>query len=136
MRLCVPLDHLQKSFLIASLSPRDYQYYQQKKFPCDRQAAEHQAQHQDIGRITCLSIPWNQIDHGSIGLRHAGLIDFESRNTARVTAASTFVLQTDELLKEAKPNYEKAFHGVDGQLHRLKGIIDGIEPHDPKPVSF
>lgn len=77
-----------------------------------------------------------KIDHGSIGLRHAGLIDFESRNTARVTAASTFVLQTDELLKEAKPNYEKALHGVDGQLHRLKGIIDGIEPHDPKPVSF
>ncbi|KAM0448674.1 hypothetical protein ACHAO4_008385 [Trichoderma viride] len=74
-------------------------------------------------------------DHGSIGLRHAGLIDFESRNTARVTAASTFVLQTDELLKEAKPNYEKAFHGVDGQLHRLKGIIDGIEPHDPKPIT-
>lgn len=77
-----------------------------------------------------------KIGHESIGLRHAGLIDFESRNTARVTAASTFVLQTDELLKAAKPNYEKALHGVDGQLHRLKGIIDGIEPHDPKPVSF
>lgn len=70
------------------------------------------------------------------GIRHSGLIDFKSRNTARVNAASTFVLQTDELLKEAKPNYEKALHGVDGQLHRLKGIIDSIEPHDPRPVSF
>ncbi|KAL7790332.1 Nrap protein [Trichoderma ceciliae] len=76
-----------------------------------------------------------KIDHESIGLRHAGLIDFESRNTARVTAASTFVLQTDELLKEAKPNYEKALHGVDGQLHRLKSIIDSIEPHNPKLIS-
>ncbi|KAK4068429.1 uncharacterized protein Triagg1_7368 [Trichoderma aggressivum f. europaeum] len=76
-----------------------------------------------------------KIGHEGIGIRHSGLIDFESRNTARVNAASTFVLQTDELLKEAKPNYEKALHGVDGQLHRLKSIIDSIEPHDPKPIS-
>lgn len=76
-----------------------------------------------------------KVDHSGSGLRHNGLIDFESRNSARVSTASTFVLQTDELLKEAKVDYPKTLDGVDDQLHRLKGIVDSIAPHEPIPVS-
>lgn len=76
-----------------------------------------------------------KIDHGGSGLRHDGLIDFESRNASRVSTASTLVLQTDELLKEAKVDYSKTLKDVDGQLFQLKTILDSIEPHEPLPVS-
>lgn len=72
---------------------------------------------------------------GGGGLRHNGLIDFESRNAAQLSTASTFVLQTDELLKEARLDPGKSLKGVDAQLFRLKSLIDAIEPHDPIPVS-
>lgn len=75
-----------------------------------------------------------KIDHANSGLRHNGLIDFESRSSAQISTASTFVLQTDELLKEARLDYGKALKDVDGQLFRLKTIIDAIEPHEPLPV--
>jgi hypothetical protein len=113
-----------------------------KKFPCDKASCstpsltKRHGAHQMPSETMESSSKRRKIDHESIGLRHAGLIDFESRNTARVSAASTFVLQTDELLKQAKLKYEKALRGVDGQLHRLKSIIDSIEPHDPRPVSI
>lgn len=73
-----------------------------------------------------------KIDHD--GLRHDALIDFEARSSARVSTASTFVLQTDELLKEAKLDYGKALKGVDEHLHRLKEAIDTATPHGPEPV--
>lgn len=76
-----------------------------------------------------------KLDHGDSGLRHSGLIDFESRNSARVSTASTFVLQTDELLKETQVDYAKALKDVDGHLHKLKDIIESIAPHDPIPVG-
>ncbi|KOS18093.1 U3 small nucleolar RNA-associated protein 22 [Escovopsis weberi] len=76
-----------------------------------------------------------KIEHANIGLRHEALIDFESRNAARISTASTFVLQTDELLKEARFDYGKALSNVDGQLHKLKSIIDSIKPHEPVPIS-
>lgn len=75
-----------------------------------------------------------KIDHAGSGLRHDALIDFEARSSARVSTASTFVLQTDELLKEAKLDYGKALKGVDENLHRLKEAIDTAEPHSPELV--
>lgn len=75
-----------------------------------------------------------KIDHAGAGLRHHGLINFESRSAAQVSTATTFVLQTDQLLNEAKLNYDKALKGVDAQLFRLKEILDAIEPHEPVPV--
>jgi U3 small nucleolar RNA-associated protein 22 len=77
-----------------------------------------------------------KLGHDGSGIRHDGLIDFESRSSARVSTASTFVLQTDELLKQTKVDYAAAFKGLDSQLHNLKGIIDSIEPHDPQPVKL
>ena len=76
-----------------------------------------------------------KIDHGGSGLRHDGLIDFESRKAAQLSTASTFVLETDELLREAKLDYEKALKDVDQHLFRLKNVVDAIEPHGPIPVS-
>ncbi|KAJ3532365.1 hypothetical protein NM208_g8472 [Fusarium decemcellulare] len=76
-----------------------------------------------------------KLDHSGAGLRHDGLIDFEARSSARVSTASTFVLQTDELLKEAKLDYSKALKGVDTHLHRLKEAIDSATPHDPVPIA-
>ncbi|KAF7542819.1 hypothetical protein G7Z17_g11250 [Cylindrodendrum hubeiense] len=76
-----------------------------------------------------------KLDHSRPGLRHDALIDFESRSSARVSTASTFVLQTDELLKEAKIDYGKALKGVDDHLHRLKEAIDSAAPHDPVPIT-
>ncbi|KHO01069.1 pre-rRNA processing protein Utp22 [Metarhizium album ARSEF 1941] len=76
-----------------------------------------------------------KIDHGGSSLRHDGLIDFESPNAARVSSASTFVLQTDELLKETKLDYRKTLKDVDATLFRLKTIVDAIEPHAPLPIA-
>ncbi|KAK7428706.1 U3 snoRNP protein [Neonectria magnoliae] len=76
-----------------------------------------------------------KLDHSRPGLRHDALIDFESRSSARVSTASTFVLQTDELLKEAKLDYGKALKDVDGHLHRLKEVLDSAASHDPVPIT-
>jgi U3 small nucleolar RNA-associated protein 22 len=75
-----------------------------------------------------------KLDHSGSGLRHDALIDFEARSSARVSTASTFVLQTDELLKEAKLDYGKALKDVDANLHRLKEAIDTATSHGPEPV--
>ena len=76
-----------------------------------------------------------KLDHSGSGIRHDGLIDFESRSSARLSTASTFVLQTDELLKEARLDYGKALKDVDSHLHRLKEAIESTVPHEPVPVS-
>lgn len=75
-----------------------------------------------------------KLDHDGQGIRNKGLIDFESRDATRVSAASTFVLKTDELLKETKLDASTAFKGLDSQLHKIKSLIDSIEPHDAQPV--
>ena len=76
-----------------------------------------------------------KIEHNGSGLRHKGLIDFESRDSARISTASAFVLQTDELLKEASLDHGKALKGVDEQLHSLKSIVDAIPDHEAIPVG-
>ena len=75
-----------------------------------------------------------KLDHSSFGLRQSALIDFESRDAGRLSTASIFTLQTDELLKSARVDYGKTLKDADSQLHRLKGIIDSIPTHDPMPV--
>ncbi|KAM3561358.1 hypothetical protein ARSEF4850_003260 [Beauveria asiatica] len=76
----------------------------------------------------------HKLDHQGQGIRHKGLIDFESRDATRLSTASTFVLKTDELLKETKLDYDATFKGLNSQLHKIKGIIDSIEPHDAQPI--
>ena len=77
-----------------------------------------------------------KIDHSRQGIRQNDLIDFTSRDAARVSTASMFVLQTDELMKEAVLDYPEALKDVDATLHKLKDIIESIEPHPPIPVCI
>ena len=75
-----------------------------------------------------------KLAHADSGIKHNGLIDFASRKATQVSTASTFMLQTDELLTKTKLDYTKALKDVDAHLHRLKGAIESIPPHDPVPV--
>lgn len=52
-----------------------------------------------------------------------------------VRQPTTFVLETDELLKESRLDYDKSFEGVDELLRRIKSSIESIEAHEPVPVS-
>lgn len=49
-------------------------------------------------------------------------------------AASPFILQTDELLKEVKVDYKSTFEGADELLKKLRDVIDGLPSHEPSPV--
>lgn len=60
---------------------------------------------------------------------------FESAITAGIQQPTSFVLETEELLREVRLDHEKAFEGADDLLHRLKGSIEAIEPHGPIPVN-
>lgn len=75
-----------------------------------------------------------KLDHSGSGLRHNKLIDFQSADATRLSTASIFTLQTDELLKGARVDYGKALKGADEHLHKLKGIIESIPEHDATPV--
>lgn len=75
-----------------------------------------------------------KLGHAEAGLKHKGLINFASRQTAQISTASTFILQTDELLSKTRLDYANTLQGVDGHLHALKSVIESIEPHSPIPV--
>jgi U3 small nucleolar RNA-associated protein 22 len=50
--------------------------------------------------------------------------------------SATFVLETEELLDSVCPDYDSAFSGADELLHRIKGLIEGIEAHDQLQVRL
>lgn len=76
-----------------------------------------------------------KLGHSGPGLRHSKLIDFQSVDATRLSTASIFTLQTDELLKGARLDYGKTLKGAEEHLHNLKGIIESIPQHDAAPVS-
>lgn len=76
-----------------------------------------------------------KLEHSGSGIKHTNLIDFESGSATRLSTASIFTLQTDELLRGAKVDYAKTLKDADEQLYKLKRIIDSIEGHGPEPVS-
>ncbi|TDZ29005.1 U3 small nucleolar RNA-associated protein 22 [Colletotrichum spinosum] len=57
------------------------------------------------------------------------------QGSANTATASPFVLQTDELLKEVNVDYAKTLDGADTLLHKIKSLIDEIEPHGPIPIA-
>jgi U3 small nucleolar RNA-associated protein 22 len=63
-----------------------------------------------------------------------GLLD--NTISAAVRQPTTFVLETAELLKESRFDYQKSLEGVDELLRRLKTSIEAIESHEPMPVSW
>uniref|UniRef100_A0A8H7NIY7 U3 small nucleolar RNA-associated protein 22 n=1 Tax=Bionectria ochroleuca TaxID=29856 RepID=A0A8H7NIY7_BIOOC len=76
-----------------------------------------------------------KLEHSGSGIKHTNLIDFESGSATRLSTASIFTLQTDELLRGAKVDYAKTLKDADEQLYKLKGIIDSIEGHGPEPLG-
>ncbi|RYP27144.1 hypothetical protein DL768_011296 [Monosporascus sp. mg162] len=74
-----------------------------------------------------------KINHGN-----GGSI-FEGRSAAASamgpSGVSAFVLETEELLKEVRPDYPKALPGVDDILRQFKDTIEALEPHDPTPIG-
>jgi U3 small nucleolar RNA-associated protein 22 len=52
-----------------------------------------------------------------------------------VRQPTAFVLETDELLKESRLDYDISFQGVDELLRRIKSSVEAIEPHDAVPVG-
>jgi U3 small nucleolar RNA-associated protein 22 len=65
----------------------------------------------------------------------AGEASLDQAISVAVRQPTTFVLETDELLKESRLDYEKSFEGVDDLLRRIKTSIESIGPHEPLPVS-
>ncbi|TGJ81270.1 hypothetical protein E0Z10_g7493 [Xylaria hypoxylon] len=67
---------------------------------------------------------------------HTGPI-FESVASSSMGASgsSAFVLETDELLKEVKLDYSKAFPGIDQTLRQFKEAIEGLEQYGPVPID-
>ncbi|KAI3319896.1 pre-rRNA processing protein utp22 [Xylariaceae sp. AK1471] len=72
-----------------------------------------------------------KLDHG-----HGGPT-FESAASSSMGASgsSAFVLETDELLKEVKLDYSKAFPGLDQTLRQFKEAIESLEQYGPVPIS-
>jgi len=60
----------------------------------------------------------------------------EAAASAGTYRPSTFILETQELLKEESLAYKTAFPGVEDLLYKLKSAIEGIEAHDALPVSL
>ena len=48
--------------------------------------------------------------------------------------ADLFKLQLDELLGRIRPKYETKFAKADSEVHRLRGIIEGIPNQEGLPV--
>ncbi|KAI0474968.1 pre-rRNA processing protein utp22 [Xylariaceae sp. FL0804] len=62
---------------------------------------------------------------------------FESTASSSMGASgsSTFMLEAEELLKEVRLDYGRAFSGLNDTLRELKDAIEGLEGHGPKPIG-
>jgi U3 small nucleolar RNA-associated protein 22 len=67
-------------------------------------------------------------------LGHADGDSLDHAISVAIRQPTTFVLETDELLKESRLDYESAFEGVEDLLRRIKSSVESIEPHEPLPV--
>ncbi|KAI1117753.1 Nrap protein [Nemania sp. NC0429] len=72
-----------------------------------------------------------KLDHA-----HRGpTLDSAASSSMGASASGAFVLETDELLSEAKLDYSKAFPGLDQTLRQFKDAIEGLEPYGPVPIA-
>lgn len=75
-----------------------------------------------------------KLDHSS-SHSHAQSLTYDSAASAGLYRPSTFILETEELLKEIRVDYGRALSGADSLLHDLKNAIESnIESHAPTPV--
>ncbi|KAJ4405679.1 U3 snoRNP protein [Gnomoniopsis sp. IMI 355080] len=84
--------------------------------PAKRRKLEHRPPHQD--------------ESTSIGAADA----LDDAATAGTSRPSAFVLQTQELLRELRINYDKSFAGADDLLRHIKATIEAIHPQGPTPI--
>lgn len=73
--------------------------------------------------------------HKSRGPVADGSAALDAVAQAGTPRSSTFVLQTQELLREVRLDYNKTFAGADELLHRIKSTLEATKAHDPTPVS-
>lgn len=73
--------------------------------------------------------------HESRGPVADGSAALDAIAQAGTPRSSTFVLQTQELLREVRLDYNKTFAGADELLHRIKSTLEATKAHDPTPVS-
>lgn len=85
--------------------------------PAKRRKLEHRLPHQD--------------EPSSTGAADA----LDAAATAGTSRPSAFILQTQELLRELRINYDKSFAGADDLLRRIKSTIEAIHPQGATPVS-
>ncbi|KAK4131415.1 Nrap protein [Trichocladium antarcticum] len=72
-----------------------------------------------------------KIGHAQDGAERA----LESAALTGFSRSRAFVLEAEELLDSVRVDYEAAFAGADGLLHRVKGAIEAIKPHESLPVA-
>ena len=60
----------------------------------------------------------------------------ESAASTGISRSRAFVLETEELLASVRLDYETALDGADALLHRIKGAVEAIKPHDSLPVRL
>lgn len=58
----------------------------------------------------------------------------QSAASTGLSKSRAFVLESDELLDSVRLDYGTALDGADDLLHRIKGAIESIKPHDALPV--
>ncbi|TPX18245.1 uncharacterized protein E0L32_002754 [Thyridium curvatum] len=76
-----------------------------------------------------------KLDHSS-SHSHAQSLTYDSAASAGLYRPSTFILETEELLKEIRVDYGRALSGADSLLHDLKNAIESnIESHAPTPIA-
>ncbi|KAL5606421.1 uncharacterized protein BROUX77_003614 [Berkeleyomyces rouxiae] len=64
-----------------------------------------------------------------------GGFNADLKMAARLTTASTFVLETEELLKNAKFDYAKAFPGADALLFKAKDAIESLDSSEAEKIG-
>lgn len=73
--------------------------------------------------------------HESRGPVADGSAALDAAAQAGTPRPSTFALQTQELLREVRLDYNKTFAGADDLLHRIKSTLEATKPHGLTPVS-
>lgn len=61
--------------------------------------------------------------------------DHEAMYSVGLYKSSMFKLQLDNLLADVRPNYEKYQGTINGALHEVKALIEGIADREPLGVS-
>ncbi|KLU84754.1 hypothetical protein MAPG_03790 [Magnaporthiopsis poae ATCC 64411] len=56
-------------------------------------------------------------------------------SSAGVYRPSPFILETEELLGAVKIDPSESLKGVDQLLHRIKSVVEALEPHGPLPIN-